>query len=59
MSYGGLKILIRRIGVQWSDLNPDQLWVYYACLHLSNQKRYKMYTKLEKFIRYRVIPEIL
>ena len=30
-----------------------------ACLHLSNQKRYRMYTKLEKFIRYRVIPEIL
>ena len=39
----------------WREVNNGPA----VCLHLSNQKRYKMYTKLEKFIRYKVIPKLL
>ena len=39
----------------WREVNNGPA----VCLHLSNQKRYKMYTKLEKFIRYTVIPKLL
>ena len=47
-----------KLGHKFSDWREVQTGPE-ACLHLNNEKRFRMYVKLERFIRHGVIPDIL